>query len=307
MRGLAYVFTLFVVALVVGGLWWHVTRPIYVNNIGNVLLTFMRAPQRPRKVFSKDLTLDRVYEQFNNACCKLSFFDPLQYVHTGLYGACTWQFDNSLQPLGSWTTNSDIWKDEARCKAFRDALLASLPTCTEHDVVIHVRLGDVPFAQWNTPSADYHFQSWQYFEWALARLHVTVQTPIQLVYAVSWQSDDTKKRLSNEYLKRLTHKLSSCGFTVTCQSTDTLTDLATIVRCKHFVGTSGSFSFLGAMGRWDNAALPQSGREYANGVYKLDARPEWMSPVPPVLRTRFKAEGLDYNDINSICTVTGLT
>ncbi len=172
------------------------------------------------------------------------------------------------------------------------------------DTAIHMRLGDAPFLQLYNSCSQYHFQYGVYYQWAFNRLNLQQGDPITIVYSITWQSNDHIKKLSEQFMSLFSQWVTNQGYQVSLQSEDSLTDLASLVNSRRFIGSCGSYSFIAGIGRDSSTfCLPQSGKEFKHGRYTLYNRPEWMSPYPPLLHNTVRNLHMDYNDINALANL----
>jgi hypothetical protein len=283
------------------------------ENIGNVVLEIMTTSKTPNapthyKYTSKDPNKQEFYESLQQ-----QFIE--KYSREQLIGSpfnrllvniakFRWIGHNNLVFLSAnWIYDSqsiaDYWASEG----------AAVRTIIEHSVkkpdiqqnlVIHLRLGDIPFNQNRNGKSMYHLQKYSYYKWALDRLKPDTKT-ITLIYSNTWNTTNNADRhSSDEYSNRLKSFLQELGYVVKIQSESAFVDFQTMVWAKYFIGSTGTFSFFSCIGR-DPATfcMPQLGYEYPGKYYIHKPLPDWMSPIEPVLH----ANAPDYHDIDAVAVL----
>jgi hypothetical protein len=285
--------------------------PLYGDNLGNMVLDIVECSinlrsRTPHISSSGNHSITSFYHCIENELRQSVEFEG--HIEMQIFLKTRSIFGiQSLVPT-RWQYNYDdseyYW--EKHKASLRSAMLkACEPTkCPDLDVAIHMRLGDVPFQDLYQPNSVYHFQYGKYFTWAFQRLGITTSDVITLVYSVVWRSDEKVKQLSQEYIDVFCQWLKDNGYTVQLQSEDSLTDIASLVKSKRFIGSCGSYSFISAIGRDSMTfCLPQLGMELKDGKYALPYRPSWMSPHPPLLHHTVQGLHMEYDDIQLLAQV----
>jgi hypothetical protein len=276
------------------------------NSIGNAIVDYARSGQQTSYSSGTDQTLSAFFQVVEHELRK----QP-RYEHQELRRYLTRQV---MRLVGATSTMDGDWLyDQASTQLWwskngptvRRAVVRATPTPTKSPlVVVHMRLGDVPFGELHKPNSCYHMQKYAYYEWAFHRLGVLPGSTVWLVYSTRWRSQPSQQIASQAYVDAWKHHFSQ-KYVIHLQSSDSpLEDFAFMVHAKKFVGSTGTFAFVAGVGRPDDEwCMPMLGREEITGYHLVPHPPPWMSPIPPLLHADVRKAKVDYLNVSAVTTL----
>jgi len=184
----------------------------------------------------------------------------------------------------------------------RTAILAAVaPVSVNYDVVVHMRLGDVPFGELTKKKSCYHMQRYGYYQWAFQRLGIENGARVLLVYSTRWKSQPEQQTASQAYVDAWVKRFQSRFVVETQSSSDPLVDFRTMVCAPKFIGSTGSFAFVAGIGRPDNAwCMPMLGPRNPKTYLLSKTPPVWMIPIRPLLHAEVRNRKITYTDVDQV-------